>query len=105
MTKKDMLFEAIVSFLVECDVKPLKYEHHDEVIYLVRDGRKVDAIKHLLTVTRREVKPAINGGALIQGNEFYNMLTSMAHPLVAQSKSLGLKRAKDVVDVIAATTF
>ena len=105
MTKKDMLFEAILSFLLECDVAPLKYEDYDEVIYLVHANRKIDAIKHLRTVTRREVKPSINGGALIQGNELYNMLVEIGHPLVEQVKSLGLKRAKDIVDVIAATTF
>lgn len=105
MNNKDLLFEAILSFLLECDVASLKYEDYDEVIYLVHAKRKVDAIKHLRTVTRREVKPSINGDALIQGNELYNMLVEMGHPLVAQAKSLSLKRAKDIVDVIAATTF
>lgn len=105
MNKKDLLFEAILSFLLECEVESLTYADYNEVIRLVCNGAKIDAIKRLRDVTRREIVPAVNSCMLPKDNEFHNMLVSVGHPLVAQTKTLSLKRAKDIVDVIVATTF
>lgn len=105
MNKQEQMFEAIQGFLAECDVGPLSWSNYVEFLHLVRSGAKVESIKFLRTVTCRELVPAVNSSAMLAGNEFYDMLVSLNHPLISPTKRLGLKRAKDVADVVAATTF
>lgn len=93
------MLELINTFLATFGINTLYSADFNVIIELIKDDRKVDAVKHLrdftkVTEYRRLVKPKTY-------NTFANWLQDTDHMAYFDTRKLGLKEAKDIVWFLA----
>ena len=100
------MIKKINSYLQSKDLIQIDLWEYEELVCHVRYGKKVDAIKALRTFSKRVDECYIQDPAEYEGytNDFYDFLVDHAKTCYEgpDSRSLGLKDAKSVVDVMFA---
>lgn len=99
------LIKAINNFLELQGVLVLLNSEFDEIMEFVRKGETVNAIKALRNHTRRSLTPVIAIGPcsfVAHNNTLFSFIANNNEfsSLVSDSRTLGLKEAKDIIDVL-----
>ena len=100
------MLKKINSYLQFKGLTQIDLREYEELVYEVRRGQKVDVIKALRTFSKRVDERYIQFPALYDDytNEFYDYLVNEGKACYEgpDSRTLGLKEAKSVVDVMFA---
>ena len=96
---QNALLSKICDYLASLGLCGLYDSEYNEVRQLIRENRKVDAIKALCAYTENNLSAAYNRPA---NNEFASWLETQGAYTYDEYKTLGLKEAKDIVDFLIA---
>ena len=99
-TKENIMLELINAYLASQDLTELYSDEYGCILTLIRDGRKVDAIKTLREQSRNSCDVRLNDTRY--PNTFALWLIDNDKMTYTKSRRLGLKEAKDVIDFMIA---
>jgi hypothetical protein len=93
---------ALNQYLMSRNCLALFKSEFDIILTALRQRKKVEAIKLLRTNTANTIEPPFKNGVNGATNEFFNflMLDDDHKKMVDNTHRLGLKQAKDVIDVL-----
>ena len=98
-TYTNPLFEKLCEYLVNLGLLSLHDTEYAEILKHIRFGHQFDAIQALCDYTRNTYSVHLN---LPMGNGFATWLCNQGKGSYEDTKSLGLKEARDIVDFLIA---
>jgi ribosomal protein L7/L12 len=95
----NQVLEALNSYLTSLGLNALLSNEFEQVLEDAKNGYKVDAIKKLREFSTYYTVPIIQEPAN-KHNEFYQYVLAAYGELTKEKRTLGLKQAKEMIDVL-----